>query len=115
MKAIVSQNYGSPDVLELEEVEKPTPKNNEVLIQIHATTVTPSDVLLRSGNFPLLFLIPGRIMYGITRPRRLIPGYELAGVIESVGKDAKLFQKGDQVFGASTWKMVLQCRVHLLA
>ena len=105
MKAIVCQNYGSPDVLELEEVEKPTPKNNEVLIQIHATTVTPSDVLLRSGNFPLLFLIPGRIMYGITRPRRLIPGYELAGVIESVGKDAKLFQKGDQVFGASTWKM----------
>ena len=105
MKAIVCAKYGPPEVLTLKEVEKPYPKDNEVLIRIYATTVTPSDVMLRSGKFPLIFWLYARILYGIIKPRRLIPGYELTGVIESVGKDVKLFRKGDHVFGATMWKM----------
>ena len=105
MKAIVCEEYGSPDVLQLKEVDKPIPKKNQVLIRIHATTVTPTDVMLRSGRVPLTSWIPARMMYGLIRPRGLIPGYELAGVIESVGKDVSLFKKGDQVFGGTWWRM----------
>jgi NADPH:quinone reductase-like Zn-dependent oxidoreductase len=99
MKAIVCTRYGPPDVLQLKEVEKPTPKDNEVLIRVHATTVTSGDVWIRSSTFSWWFFIPGRIMYGIRKPRKTIPGNELAGEIESVGKDVKLFKKDDQVFG----------------
>jgi NADPH:quinone reductase-like Zn-dependent oxidoreductase len=99
MKAIVCTKYGPPDVLQLKEVEKPTPKDNEVLIRVHATTVTSGDVWIRSSTFSTWFWLPGRIMYGIRRPRKNIPGNELAGEIESVGKDVKSFKKGDQVFG----------------
>jgi NADPH:quinone reductase-like Zn-dependent oxidoreductase len=99
MKAIVCTKYGPPDVLQLKEVEKPTPKDNEVLIRVHATTVTSGDVWIRSSTFSWWFFIPGRIMYGIRKPKKTIPGNELAGEIESVGKDVKLFKKDDQVFG----------------
>jgi 2-desacetyl-2-hydroxyethyl bacteriochlorophyllide A dehydrogenase len=99
MKAIVAAGYGPPDVLQLREVEKPTPKDNEVLIRVHATTVTSGDVWIRSSTYSPWFWLPGRIMYGLTKPRKKIPGNELAGEIESVGKDVKLFKKGDQVFG----------------
>lgn len=104
MKAIVCTKYGPPDVLQLQEVEKPTPKDNEVLIRIYATTVRSGDVTIRSSTYPLWFRLPGRIMFGFTRPRNAIPGDELAGEIESVGNDVKRFKKGDQVFG-NIWKL----------
>ena len=99
MKAIVCTKYGPSDVLQLKEVEKPTPKDNEVLIKIHATTVAVGDVRIRSFTWAPWFRLPARIMYGLRKPRKEIPGNELAGEIELVGKDVTLFRKGDQVFG----------------
>jgi len=98
MKAVVCTKYGPPEVLQLKEVEKPTPKDNEVLIRIYATTCHVGDVRIRSFKVPFWQMIPFRIYLGITKPKRSILGMELAGEIESVGKDVKLFKKGDQVF-----------------
>ncbi len=103
MKAIICTKYGQPDVLQFKEVEKPTPKDNEVLIRIYASTVTSADVRLRSFTFaPWLWLLL-RVMLGLVRPKKFIPGDELAGEIESMGKDVTLFKKGDRVFGI-TWE-----------
>jgi NADPH:quinone reductase-like Zn-dependent oxidoreductase len=99
MKAVVCTKYGPPDVLQIKEVEKPVPKDNEVLIRVYATTVTSSDVRIRSFTYPSWFWPFGRIMFGLVRPRKQIPGDEIAGEIESVGKDVKLLTKGDRVFG----------------
>ena len=85
MKAVVCTKYGPPEVLQLKEVDKPIPKDNEVLIKVHATTVTSSDVRIRSFTYPLWFRLPGRLMFGVRKPRKTIPGDELAGEIESVG------------------------------
>jgi len=101
MKAVVITKYGSPDGLQLKEVEKPTPKDNEVLIRVYATTVTAGDVNLRSLNFPILPRLPMRILFGLIKPSKKILGMELAGEIESVGKDVKIFRKGDQVFAST--------------
>jgi NADPH:quinone reductase-like Zn-dependent oxidoreductase len=98
MLAVVYEKYGSPDVLEFQEVTKPTPKDKEILVKVHATTVTVADVRSRSFTVPLSFWIPARVTLGIRRPKRNILGAELAGEIESVGKDVKRFKKGDQVF-----------------
>lgn len=98
MKAIICTKYGGPDVLRLQEVEKPAPRDNEVLIKIHATTVTSGDVRIRSFTFPAWFRPAARIVFGFRKPKRNIPGDELSGEIGSVGKDVTSFKKGDQVF-----------------
>ena len=102
MKSIVYQSYGTPDVLELAEVEKPTPKDNEMLVKVFATTVTAGDCRMRSFDVPPLFWLPGRIALGFRKPRRGMLGMEVAGKVESVGKDVTLFKKGDHVFGTTT-------------
>jgi 2-desacetyl-2-hydroxyethyl bacteriochlorophyllide A dehydrogenase len=102
MKAIVWTKYGPPDVLQLKEVEKPAPKEDEVLIKIYATTVTAGDCEMRSLKFPIYLSLPMRIWIGFRKPRGItIPGTELAGEIEAAGVDVKLFNEGDQVFGSA--------------
>jgi NADPH:quinone reductase-like Zn-dependent oxidoreductase len=102
MKAIVWTEYGPPDVLQLEEMEKPTPKANEVLIRIYATTVTAGDCEARILKFPILFRLPMRMYVGLRKPKRItILGQELAGEIEAIGTDVKRFKAGDQVFGTT--------------
>ncbi len=102
MKAIVWTKYGSPDGLQLKEVEKPSPKDNEVLIRIRATTVTAGDTEVRDLIFPFMLSFPMRIYVGLRKPKRItILGQELSGDVEAVGKDVDLFEKGDQVFGTT--------------
>lgn len=102
MKAIVWTRYGSPDVLQLQDVEKPTPKDDEVLIRVCATTVTTGDAEMRGLSGLLWYTLLMRAYVGFRRPTRLtILGMELAGEIESVGKDVKRFKPGDQVFAAT--------------
>ncbi len=97
MKAIVYEKYGSPDVLQIKEIEKPYPKDNEVLIKIIATTVSAVDSIFRNGNSFF-----ARMATGILKPKNKILGTEFSGVVEAVGKEVKLFKPGDKVFGDSS-------------
>ena len=107
MKAIVYTEYGPPEVLHLKEVEKPVPKDNEVLVKVHAASVNYGDITARNFRYlkpsefhmPMLLWLPARIGFGFKKPKRKILGNEFAGEIEATGKDVKLFKKGDQVFG----------------
>jgi NADPH:quinone reductase-like Zn-dependent oxidoreductase len=100
MKAIVWTKYGSADGLQLREVAKPTPKDNEVLIRVHAATAATPDTEFRRLKLPLLFAIPLRLYIGFRKPTRItILGTEFAGEIESAGKDVTGHKPGDQVFG----------------
>ena len=96
MKAIIYTKYGSPEVLQLKEVEKPNPKLNEVLIKVHATTVTATDCTFRKGEPKF-----SRFFTGFTKPKNQILGSEFAGEIEAVGKEVKLFTAGDKVIGTT--------------
>ncbi len=97
MKAMTYRQYGGPEVVTLSEVKKPSPKPNEVLIRILATTVTTGDYRARSLDLPAGFGLIGRLVFGLTRPRQPILGTELAGIIESVGADVINFNPGDEV------------------
>jgi NADPH:quinone reductase-like Zn-dependent oxidoreductase len=107
MKAIVYTEYGSPDVLRLKEIVKPVPKDNEILIRVHATSVNFGDMIARNFkaispgefNMPFLFWLMAKISFGLKQPKITVLGSECAGEIEAVGKDAKRFKQGDPVFG----------------
>jgi NADPH:quinone reductase-like Zn-dependent oxidoreductase len=104
MKAMVYTEYGPPEVLRLKEVEKPAPQNDQVLVKVHATTVTTGVLWARSGQHPdsKLFTLAVRMMFGVRKPRKTILGYEFSGEVESASKDVKRFRKGDQIFGTTT-------------
>lgn len=101
MKAIVANRYGGPDVLQLKEVEKPTPKENELLIKVRATSVTAGDFRMRSFTVPPLLWLPARLTLGLTGPKQPIFGMELAGDVEAIGKNVTRFQVGDAVFAST--------------
>ena len=101
MKTVQYQQYGSPDVLKLVEADKPVPLDNEVLIKVHATTVTVADSRARSLDVPASFKIPARLMLGFSKPKQPVLGMELAGEVEAVGKDVTRFNVGDAVFAAT--------------
>jgi len=105
MKAIVCTRYGPPEVLHLKEVEKPTPGDKEVLIKIHATSVTNSDIFIRSSKLPFPIIVPFRLMIGILKPRKSIIGLVFSGEIESIGKNIKRFKPGDNVYGVTGFNL----------
>jgi NADPH:quinone reductase-like Zn-dependent oxidoreductase len=106
MKAVVYERFGPPEVLHLQEVEKPSPNENEVLIKIHATSVTIGDVIVRRGKHPTskFQTVMLHIMLGFRKPKRKILGMELSGEIEEIGKNVSRFKKGDLVFGSTEFK-----------
>ena len=98
MKAVIYTKYGPLDVLQLQEVEKPIPKSNEVLIKVCATTVTSSDCLIRNiYSLPRIFRLPARIALGFSKPRKPILGMVLSGEVELAGQDVAKFKKGNIV------------------
>jgi len=102
MKAIIWTSYGSPDVLQLNNVDKPVPKNDEILVKVHATSVTAGDSELRRLKLPLMLSFPMRLYVGLMRPTRItILGQELAGEVEAVGQEVKTYRAGDHVFGTT--------------
>jgi NADPH:quinone reductase-like Zn-dependent oxidoreductase len=108
MKAIVWTKYGPPEALQLQEIEKPVPKDNEVLIRVHAASVTAGEIDLRKFKLSssIVIWLPLRIYIGLLRPKRMkILGQDVAGEIEAVGKDVKKFKAGDQVFAATGFKL----------
>lgn len=104
MKAVVYRSYGGPEVLKIEEIAKPIPRDDEILVRVHASTVTAGALLFRRGGHPtkkiMGFLI--RIMAGYNGPKKEILGYDVSGIVEAVGKEVKKFKVGDEIFGTTT-------------
>jgi len=105
MKAIICTEYGPPEVLQIQQRQKPIPGKDEVLIKIYATSVTNSDIFIRSSNIPLMFMIPMRLMIGIKRPRNPIIGEVFSGEIEYAGPETKRFKAGDRVYGLTGYSL----------
>ena len=106
MKAIVYEKYGPPDVFKVKDIEKPKPKNNEVLIKVHAAEVTKADCEMRSFNFQVKwFWLPLRVALGLIKPRKQILGGYFSGEVESIGNDVLKFKKGDQIFGTTNLRL----------
>lgn len=101
MKAVICPSYGPPEVLQVKHIERPVPKENEILVKIRATTVTVADVRIRSFNIPLSFWIPARLILGKRKPKKPVLGVEFAGEIEFVGSKVSKFKVGDAVVAAS--------------
>ncbi len=102
MRAVVYSQYGPPEVLKLTEVDKPLPRKNEILVRIHATTVTSGDVRLRASDFPPLFWLPARLIFGLFKPKKKVLGHEFSGVVEAKGEAVDEYELGDAVFGTTT-------------
>jgi NADPH:quinone reductase-like Zn-dependent oxidoreductase len=98
MKAIIHTKYGPPEVLQLKEVEKPVPKENEVLVKVFAASVNPADWHMIRGEPKF-----ARLTFGLSKPKNIIPGIDIAGKVEAVGKNVKEFRPGDEVFGDCGW------------
>lgn len=106
MKAIVYNKYGSPDVLQVKEIEKPKPKDNEVLIKVHSTEVTKADCEMRSFNFAVKwFWLPLRLFWGVFKPKKNVLGGYFSGEIEDVGKNVTKLLVGDKVFGSTQMRL----------
>jgi NADPH:quinone reductase-like Zn-dependent oxidoreductase len=105
MKAIICTKYGAPGVLQLKEIEKPSPKEHEILIKVFATTVTVADCRIRGFVVPKSFWLPAKLALGFSKPRQSILGSELAGVVEAVGEKVTDFKAGDKVFAFSEHKL----------
>jgi NADPH:quinone reductase-like Zn-dependent oxidoreductase len=104
MKAIIYERYGGPEVLHIADIKKPKPKDNEILVKVHATSVPAATIWARTGSHPdsKFFTFVVRMGFGLTKPRKPIIGYELSGIVEEVGKNVTLFKKGDEVYGTTT-------------
>jgi len=102
MKAITSRSYGSPSVLNLEDIEKPTPKDKEILVKIIASAVSSGDARIRALNVPFGFKFMTRLMFGCKKPKQPVLGVVFSGIVENMGKDVKEFKIGDEVFGGSS-------------
>ena len=105
MKAIICKKYGPPENLEIVEYKNPMPKEDEVLIKIYATSVTNSDIFIRSSNIPIRFRIPMRLMIGIRKPRNEIIGEVFSGIIEHIGSRIERFKVGDHVYGLTGFSL----------
>jgi NADPH:quinone reductase-like Zn-dependent oxidoreductase len=105
LKAVIFTNYGPPDVLELREIDKPAPKDDEVLIKVYATSVTAGEIEIRTLKLPLWLRLTMQLWLGFRKSRKKILGQELAGVIEETGKNVTSFRKGDAVFGTTGFHM----------
>jgi NADPH:quinone reductase-like Zn-dependent oxidoreductase len=105
MKVAICTEYGPPEVVRIEERPKPTPKDNEILIRVHATTVASGDCRVRGANVPSLYKLILSLIYGFGKPRQPIFGTELSGQVEAVGKNVTKFKEGDEVFAMTGFKM----------